>query len=181
MSIVIRICATGLFFLLPATSVTAQERSGFGISGGLGTSVIRDEDGPETFRGSSFAYSFGIEYRFQSNFALGFDVFDLGTADDTVEDVNLEIEVRGFEFSARQYFLATKHVEPYVMLGAAVYSADLEPGGNNGLFGDDAWVIGGGFDIYTARAVSWRVEARFFNGPRDESAGLLTAGFSYRF
>lgn len=167
--------------LSPASHVAAQDRNGFAFNAGLGASQIRDEDGAETFQGTSFAYSFGIEYRFKSRLALGFEVFDLGTADDTVQGVATEIEVRGFEFTARQYFGDAERAEPFVLLGAAVYSADVEPGGNNGLFGDDAWVVGGGIDYYFAPTFAWRFEGRFFNGPRDESAGLLTAGFVYRF
>lgn len=173
--------AASLVILLLAMPVPAQDRGGFAFSGGLGTSLIRDEDGAETFQGSSFAYTFGIEYRFKSRFALGFDIFDLGTADDTIQNVDTEIDVRGAEFTLRHYFGASERVEPFLMLGAAVYSADVDPGGNTGLFGEDAWMIGGGLDVYTGAAFAWRLEGRFFNGPRDESAGLITAGFIIRF
>ena len=177
----VSIVAAALVLMMLATPATAQDRRGFAVNGGLGSSLIRDEDGAETFQGSAFAYSFGIEYRFKINLAVGFDVFDLGTADDTVQGIATEIDVRGFEFTARQYIGGSERAEPFVLLGAAVYSADVEPGGNNGLFGEDAWVIGGGIDLYTAPTFAWRLEARFFNGPRDESAGLVTAGFSYSF
>ncbi len=159
----------------------APDRSGFAVHGGIGSSVVRDEDGTETFRGTAFAFSLGVEYRFTDLFALTFGTFNLGKPTDTLSGVDTQIDVRGIELLARFYFPVSERTEAYALLGSANYYVDIEPGGNNGLFGEDAWEIGGGLDIYTEESFSWRLEGRFFNGPRDESAGLLTIGLNYRF
>ena len=159
----------------------AQERNGFAFNGGIGSSVIRDEDGVETFRGTAFGFSVGVEYRLKSNLAFGFGTFNLGKANDTIQSVDTELDVRGLEILARYYFPISERSELFGLIGAANYYVDIEPGGNNGLFGEDAWELGGGLDYYTGDSFSWRIEGRFYNGPRDESAGLLTVGFNYRF
>lgn len=169
---------------LLSTVVIAQDaadRRGFAINGGIGASVIRDEDGTETFRGNAFGFNLGFEYRFTQNFALGLGTFNLGEASDTIDSIDTNIDVRGIDILARFYIPMSEKVELFALVGGANYYVDLEPGGTNGLFGDDAWELGGGVDFITDEDFSIRFEGRFFNGTRDESAGLVTVGFSYRF
>jgi len=164
-----------------APVASAQSRTGFAAHAGLGASVIRDEDGDETFRGDDFGYLIGVEYRFTRSFALGVDIFDLGRADDTINSVDTEIEAAGIDLVGRLILPVSDNVELYGLAGAAVYWTDVDPDGFPDLFGDDAWVFGAGADFGVGEQLAFRLEGRYFRGSRDESGGLLTAGFSYRF
>ncbi len=156
------------------------DRSGWAFHAGIGGSIISDEDGSETFRGGAFAYNFGIEYRMRNNFALGFSLFDLGTAEDTIGGVDTEIGVQGFDFNARFIFGSGGSTEFYALIGSGVYDADVSTGG--AFSGDyDAWEIGAGVDFYTSERAAIRAELRFLNGPDEESGGLVKVGFNFRF
>lgn len=158
-----------------------NDRSGWAFNAGIGASIIRDEDGTETFRGTAFAYDFGFEYRTTGPIAFGMTIFDMGTATDTVSGVSTDIKVRGFDLYGRYIFTKPGDVEVYGLLGAAIYDADVSTGGGFSLFGEGAWEVGGGIDFVTSENVSVRIEARFLNGERDESGGLMTVGLNYRF
>jgi opacity protein-like surface antigen len=178
------VCVTATVLLVFSVSAEAQgqEKKGWEIYGGIGPSVIRDEDGTETFRGTSFGFIFGGGYRFSENFALGFHGISLGTAEDTIAAVDTEIEVDAFGLSARLIFPMTEKVEAYGILGGIVYDADVRPGGGSfSIFGEDAWELGAGLDFATSENLSLRVEGRYFNGQADESGALLSFGFGYRF
>ena len=166
--------------LLLAAPASAADKDGFAFHIGVGGSSIRDEDDTDTFSGSDFAYSLGFEYRFKGRFGLGINIVDFGQPDDELNGVPTEIDVEAIDLLARFYFPISDTSEFYVLLGAASYFADLNPGGSNG-FGDDAFEIGGGFDIDTSEHFSLRFEGRYFNGVRDESGATLTAGFVYWF
>ena len=157
-----------------------SERTGFAVSAGVGSSTIRDEDGAETFDDNAFGFLFGVEYRFIRQFALGLNVFSLGTGEDFFDGADTEIEVRGFDIVGRIILPASDRVEVYLLGGVAGYTADLTPGGSN-LFGNDATELGAGIDIDATDKFSFRLEGRHYNGVRDESGSLITLGFSYRF
>ena len=72
---------------LPDAS-SAQDRIGWGMSGTVGVSQIRDKDEADTFDGNSLGLAADFEYRFTPNFSLGLGLFSLGRADDTVDGVN---------------------------------------------------------------------------------------------
>jgi hypothetical protein len=164
-----------------AQAAEAQDKSGFAMNVGIGISQIKDRDGTESFNASAFGYIIGGEYRFNDHFALGFNTFGLGTADDDFNSVNTSIEVKGFDLVARFILPVTERVEFFALAGSAVYTADLEPGGNNGLFGEDAVELGLGLDIGGGESFAFRVAGRYYDGPRDESGALVTIGFNYRF
>lgn len=170
-----------LILCMGAAQAQESDRSGLALNAGIGGSIIRDEDGTETFRGSAFAYNIGIEYRMRNNIAFGFSVFDLGTADDTIGGVDTEIEVRGIDINARFVLGGGGATEFYALIGGAVYDADVSTGGSFSLFGEGAWQIGVGADFYTSERAAIRAQVRFLNGPRDESGGLATIGFNFRF
>ncbi len=160
--------------------VDAQDRTGFAISAGLGAAQIRDRDSTDTFDGNALGFSLDFEYRFTDHLALGVGGFSLGTAEDIFDGVNTEITAKGFGFYGRAIAPISEAIEFYGRVGVFSYTADLEPGGNNG-FGDDAVEFGAGLDLGRSESISFRIEARYFDGVRDESGALLTAGFSYRF
>ena len=74
----------------------------------------------------------------------------------------------------------SESVELFALAGSAGYTADLEPGGNNGLFGEDAFELGLGLDIGNRENFAFRLAGRYYDGPRDESGALTTIGFNYR-
>ena len=158
-----------------------QDKHGWEIYGGIGPSVIRDEDGSETFRGTSFGFLFGGGFRFSENFALGIHGISLGEANDTIGGVDTEIEVDAVGFSARLIFPLSEKTEAYGILGGIIYDADVSPGGGFSIFGEDGWELGAGLDFATSDNLSLRLEGRYFNGQADESGGLVTFGFGYRF
>ena len=172
-----------LALILFVSTAQAQEddRAGWAINTGIGGAIVRDEDGSETFRGNSFAYNVGIEYRTRSNIAVGFSYFDLGTASDTIGGVDTDISVDGVDFHLRFIFLPGQKTEFYGLIGSAVYDADVSTGGSFSLFGEGAWEIGGGVDFHTSERAAIRFQARFLNGERDESGGFATIGFNWRF
>jgi len=166
--------------LLSAEELKADDKRGFAVNFGIGISEISDEDGDDTFNGSAFAYSFGVEYRFNQNFALGAGIFSLGTADDDFGGTNTEIEVRGGDIAMRLIVPVGDSVEIFGLLGGVWYTADLEPGGSNGLLGDSAVEFGLGLDIGSG-PLSFRLAGRYFDGSKDESGALISVGFNYRF
>lgn len=172
--------AVALVSFIAMLPVNAQERTGFEIHGGIGASQIKDRDGSDTFDGSGFGYTFGIEYRFVPRFALGVDLFSLGSANDTIDSVDTEIEADGIDLFARLIFPLSDAVEVYGRVGGTIYNADVVPGLSSGPFGEEATTFGAGLDIGRDK-LTFRLEGRYIDGRRDESGALLTAGFSYRF
>lgn len=170
--------------LLATSPAHAADRTGWGISAGIGASQIRDEDGDETFDGKSFGFAAEFEYRFAENFALGFGGFSLGRADDTFNSVDTEIEVRGYEFFGRVIFPLTDATEIFGRLGATNYFVDIDPGSvsfSDALFGNDATEFGLGIDFGRKENIAIRLEGRYYNGGSDESGALLMVGFNYLF
>lgn len=172
--------AAALVLLIAALPADAQERTGFGIQAGIGGSLIKDRDGPETFEDNGFGYSLGLEYRFMPRFALGIDAFKLGPASDTIGSVETEAEAEGVDLFARFIFPVSDAVEVYGRVGAVLYNADVDTNVAIELFGEDATSFGAGLDIGRDK-LSFRLEGRYIDGADDESGALLTAGVSYRF
>ncbi|MGI9232582.1 MAG: outer membrane beta-barrel protein [Woeseiaceae bacterium] len=168
-----------VFVPLFATLTYASEKSGWAMSAGIGSSVIKDRDGNETFDGNGFGYTWGLEYRFSRQWALGIDLFSLGSASDTFNSVNTTIDVGGMDIRGRIIFPLSENVEMYGRLGFAGYFADVDPGTNN--LGEDAVSLGLGLDIDRGEHFTIRLDGRYFDGPRDESGALLTIGFNYRY
>ncbi|MGB5255684.1 MAG: outer membrane beta-barrel protein [Woeseiaceae bacterium] len=159
----------------------AQDKSGFGVNVGVGISQVKDRDGSESFNANDIGYIMGGEYRFNENFAIGFNVFGLGSPEDEFNSVNTTIEVRGADLVLRFILPVADGVELFGLAGTAAYKADLEPGGTNGLFGEDAVELGLGADLGSGENFAFRLAGRYFDGPRDESGALITIGFNYRF
>lgn len=149
------------------------------MSAGIGASYIKDEDGSETFEGSDFGYTWGVEYRYSTRWAFGVDLYSLGSASDTFNSVDTTIDVGGFDLRGRLIFPMSDNVEMYGRLGFGGYFADVDPGSSN--LGENALSIGLGLDLDRSEHFSFRVEGRYFDGTKDESGALLTAGFNYRF
>ncbi len=166
--------------LFSAGEAKADDKRGFAVNFGVGASEIRDKDGDEKFRGNAFGYSIGGEYRFGTNFAVGTGIFGLGSADDEFNGEDVEIEVKGGDIHMRFIMPVTDGFEFFGQVGHAWYTADLEPGGNNGPFGDTAVEFGFGLEIGSG-PLSFRLAGRYFDGSKDESGALATAGFNYRF
>jgi len=70
-------------------------------------------------------------------------------------------------------------LEFFGKVGSAWYTADLDPGGSNWL-GDTAVEFGLGLDIGSGD-LAFRLAGNYYNGRREESGALITAGFNYRF
>ena len=130
-------------------------------------------------RGNGFGYTWGAEYRFGPRWAFGLDLFSLGSATDTFGSVETKIDVGGIDLRGRVIFPMSENVELYGRLGYAGYFADADPGGNT--LGEDALSVGLGLDIDRDEHWTIRIEGRYFDGKREESGALLTAGFNYRF
>lgn len=166
--------------LWSAAESRADDKRGFALNVGVGVSEISDKDGADRFKGNSFGYSIGAEYRFNRNFAVGLGIFNLGTAEDQFAGTNTEIEVRGGDVVIRFIAPVNEGFEFFGTFGQSWYTADLEPGGSNGPFGDTALELGLGMDIGSG-PLSFRLAGRYFDGPKDEAGALLTAGVNYRF
>lgn len=175
------IIPVALLMALAASAADAQDKKGFAVNVGLGVSQVKDRDGAESFNANDFGFILGGEYRFNDHFALGLNTFNLGNPEDEFNSVNTTIEVRGFDLVMRFIMPVSDSVELFALAGSAGYTADLEPGGNNGLFGEDAAEFGLGVDIGAGDAFAFRLAGRYFDGPRQESGALITAGFNYRF
>lgn len=167
-----------------ASNAKAQTKTGWGISTTIGSGSIRDQDGTETFSGNGFGFSAEVEYRFTPNFALGFGGFSLGRADDTFNGVDTTIQVRGYEFFGRLIYPTSDRVDVYGRLGAASYSADIDPGSvsiSDALFGQEAVDIGIGVDFHRKSNLALRLEGRYMNGSKEETGALLSIGINYLF
>ncbi len=171
-----------MLLLFPQSGLAqSTDKTGFAVSGGVGMSVIRDEDGAETFDDNQFGYQLAIEYRFVPQFALGVSVFTLGTGEDTFNGEETEIEVDGVDLFGRIILPISEGSDIYGLIGRATYFADVTPGFEFEIFGEEAWLLGGGLDFDVAEDFALRIEGRYYDGPDDESGGLVTVGFSYRF
>lgn len=172
--------SVALLFLLFAAPADAQDKRGWGLAVGIGVGQAKDTDGTEKFQGTAFGYSIEGEYRFSPNFALGSGIFSLGESSDTFNGVDTDLKVRGIGIHGRVILPLSDTVDVYGRVGGVSYYADLEPGGSNGLFGDDAVELGLGIDIGGGNNMAFRLEGRHFNGGRDETGNLFTLGFIYR-
>ena len=169
-----------LVALIMSSPALAQDRTGFAIHAGIGSSGVYDKDGADEFSGTDFGALLGVEYRFTDHFALGINLFNLGRPSDFFDGVDTSIDVKGVDLVGRVIFPVSDTAEIYGLVGGASYAADLEPGGSNG-FGESAWEFGAGLDFNTSEDFAIRLEGRYFRGPRDEAGSLITVGFSYRF
>ncbi|MEM7283369.1 MAG: outer membrane beta-barrel protein [Pseudomonadota bacterium] len=152
---------------------------GWGFSAGVGVSQMRDRDPEGTFEGNDFGYLFNFEYRFTQHFALGVGGFNLGADTDIVNGEEILIDVHGSDFFVRGIAPISESVEIYGRIGGASYDVN----NRSFLFADDAFEIGLGVDFIPGKSehLAIRLEGLFFNGSSDESGGLATIGFSYRF
>ena len=160
------------------------DRTGFGLSGSVGVSQIRDKDGNDEFSGNGFGLSVDVEYRFHENFALGFGGFSLGEAEDDFGGIDTSISVRGWDIYGRLVAPVSDTTELYARIGHAQYFVDIDPGSVDffdALFGDDAFEFGVGLDMGRKNSLAFRIEARFFNGGDDETGLLLTLGVNNLF
>lgn len=175
---------TVLVLALCATPTSADDRTGWSFSAGIGASQIKDKDNDETFDGNSFGFAAEIEYRFTEYFALGFGGFTLGRAEDMFNGVDTEIEVRGYDFFGRVIYPFSDTAEVFGRLGATNYFVDIDPGSvsiDDALFGNDATEFGLGVDFGRKKKMAMRIEGRYYSGGSDESGALILAGFNYLF
>ncbi len=173
----------GLLLVTTGTA-RAEDKTGWGLSATIGASKIEDKDGTDTFSGNGFGFSAEFEYRFTPNFALGFGGFSLGSAEDTFNSVDTQIEVRGYDLFGRGIFPVSDKADVFVRIGAANYFVDIDPGSvsfADALFGEDAVEFGLGVDFGRREKLAFRLEGRFFNGGNDETGALLMAGVNYLF
>lgn len=175
----IAVLVIALLLMLLATTSRADDESGWAFNVGIGASLIKDRDGNESFQGNGFGYNLGTEYRFGPRWALGIDFFSLGSGSDTINSVDTTIDVGGFDIRGRMIFPVSDAVEFFGRLGYAGYFADVTPGGSN--LGEEAVSLGLGLDIGRSKNAVFRIEGRYFQGPRDESGALLAAGVNLRF
>jgi len=91
----------GLVLLLSTAAARADDKTGSGISATLGASMTEDKDPGGTFNGNGFGLAGDIEYRFTPHFALGFGLYSLDQAEDTVNSVDTAITVRGLDVFGR--------------------------------------------------------------------------------
>ena len=173
-----------VLFLCATLPVHAQDRTGWGVSAGIGSSRIKDKDGADEFSGAGFGMALDVEYRLSPNVALGLGIFSLGRAEDSFGGVDTEIQVRGYELFGRAIYPVSETLEIYGRVGGAVYYVDIDPGSvsfEEALFGDDALELGFGVDFGRKEKMAFRLEARYLNGGDDETGALLFAGFNYLF
>ena len=177
--------ASAVMLLLAASPPAgAGDKTGWGISGGVGASTIRDKDGSDTFQGSGLGLAIDVEYRFTANLALGVGGFSLGRAEDNFGGVDTEIQVGGYDVFGRIIYPVSDTVDVFGRVGGAVYFVDIDPGGvslTDALFGQDAFELGFGVDFGRKEHLALRLEGRFYNGGADESGALLLFGFNYLF
>lgn len=170
--------------LAAAPPVEAQDRTGWGVSAGIGPTRIKDKDGSDTFSGTGFGFAAEVEYRFTPNLALGFGGFSLGRADDSFGSVDTEIEVRGYELFGRIIYPVSASVEVFGRVGAANYFVDIDPGSvslDDALFGQGALELGFGVDFARKEKFAYRLEGRYLNGGNDETGAQVVIGFNYLF
>ena len=173
-----------IVFLGPTFPAHAQsDRTGWGVSAGIGSSRIMDKDGADEFSGAGFGMAAEFEYRFSPNIALGLGGFSLGRADDSFGGVDTEIEVRGFSLFGRVILPISDSFDIYGRVGSATYFVAIDPGSVSldDLFGEDAVELGVGVDIGRKESLAFRLEGRYFNGGSDETGTLLLVGFNYLF
>ena len=178
-----RVAVIAVFLFVITIPVHAQDRTGWGVSAGIGSSRIKDIDGSDRFSGAAFGTSAEVEYRFTPNIALGLGVFSLGRAEDSFGGVDTEIEVRGFDLFGRAIYPVSDSFEIYGRVASATYFVDIDPGGVSldDLFGEDAVELGVGVDFGRKDKIAFRLEGRYFNGGSDETGTLILLGFNYLF
>lgn len=171
-------------FLGTALPAQAQDRTGWGVSAGVGPSRIKDQDGADRFSGAGFGLAAEVEYRFSPNVALGLGAFSLGRAEDSFGGENTEIQVRGFSLFGRVILPVSDSFELYGRVGSATYFVDIDPGFvslDDALFGEDAVELGVGVDFGRNEQMAFRIEGRYLNGGKDETGALMLVGFNYLF
>ncbi len=164
--------------------VHAQDRTGWGVSLGVGPSRIKDTDGADEFSGASLGTALEVEFRPVPNLALGLGGFSLGRAEDSFGGVDTEIEVRGWEFFGRIIRPVSDTTEIYGRIGVGTYFVDIDPGSiglEDAIFGSGAVDLGAGVDFGRKNKLAFRLEGRYLIGDDDETGALMFVGFNYLF
>ena len=178
----ITVLLIGLF--VATVPAHAQDRTGWGVSAGIGTSRIKDKDGADEFSGAGFGMALDVEYRLSSNIALGLGGFSLGRAEDSFGGVDTEIEARGWEFFGRVIYPVSDTAEFYGRVGTGTYFVDIDPGSvsfQDAVLGSGFVDFGFGVDFGRKEKLAFRLEGRYLNGGNDEAGALMLFGFNYLF
>ena len=174
-----------IILLLGSTlPVHAQDRTGWGVTLGVGTSRIKDTDGADEFSGADIGTALEVEYRPVPHLALGLGGFSLGRAEDSFGGVDTEIEVRGWDFFGRIIRPVSDTAEIYGRIGVGTYFVDIDPGSiglEDAIFGSGSINLGGGVDFGRKEKLAFRLEGRYLLGEKDESGVLMFLGFNYLF
>ncbi len=166
-----------------AFPVHAQDRTGWGVSAGIGTSRIKDKDGADEFSGAGFGSALEVEFRPVPHLAFGLGGFSLGRAEDSFGGVDTEIEVRGWEFFGRVIRPVSDTAEIYGRVGVGTYFVDIDPGsiGLEDILGSGAVNLGVGVDFGRKDKLAFRLEGRYLIGDDDETGALMFLGINYLF
>lgn len=174
-----------LAVILFAPDVMAQTSNptGFGMSLGIGSSRIQDEDSPgDTFDGSGFGWNMDFEWRFIEYLAAGGSRTSLGEATDNFNGAETTISVDGYGLYIRGYLPVTQKLVLHARYGETSYSVDIEPGAGTVFpFNSSAKDYGVGGDYYVNDNLAIRIEARRLDGPSQEEGALTTIGLRWQF
>lgn len=168
--------------LMAATAAQADVQPGFYAGVGIGNASAEDDD--SGFDGDDTGFKLFGGYSFNDNFAIEVAYFDGGAPDDTFDDINVELEVTGFNASAVGRLPVSETVSLFGKIGFASY--DLEATARLG--GLSASVDDSGSDLSygVGAAVSFaerfevRVEWEAID-VEDGSFSFLSVGGLYRF
>ena len=123
---------------------TRRSRSGFAVNVGVGVSQVKDRDGTESFNANAFGFILGGEYRFNDHFRAGTEHLRSRYVPRTSSIPSIRRSTfSGIDLVMRFIMpVSDERSNCLSLAGSAGYTADLEPGGNNGLFGEDAVEFG---------------------------------------
>jgi len=179
-STLIALATTAVLGLAATPAIAADNGIYLGASVGQAGVSIDDFEGEDfNFDADSTAFKAIAGWRFLDWLAVEGNYVDLGSADDTIDNVKFETDVSGVSLSAVG-FLPVGPVDLFARVGAINWDADLSVSGET--FSDDGtdltYGVGAQFRVWS---LSIRAEYEQFDVDAADTVDLISLGVTWTF
>lgn len=159
----------------------ADEKYYAGVS--VGYAKLAIDTGGEEYDDSDYgAFKVFGGFRVSEQFALEAAYFKLGTFEDTIAAVPLDVDISGWQAFGVIHYAESERLDLFVKAGVVSWTADISaPGFAIGDEDDTDFAMGFGASLTPAERFTWRTEFEWFDMAHTESSWLLSVGGQYSF